>query len=319
MQLNELQKRRDAEMAKHPLRAEMTFVDGFLVLGAGTRLAKIGEPLDETRLAALLTAAHGRQFSASSRVHLRRALDARRDDDLPLAHVHIALSGPAKLSNPKEDAQRLFMADELMKAGVEPSTIVTGLGLGPPSLHKALRKYSADQPRVPAGNRDGGQWMREDGSGDGAAASSTKPKAAHPRTQRLPTVHDVPKDAVTVKAGDGTSFLAPPDANFPEIYAAAKANGKNSDATKAAIGQFGTYDFQRKDGNFYTAYIDASNYAVGVYMAGAGYGYTTMLVYGAIYAMTHSSNWESESHIVWWTKGWNDATNGTGPFSPSAP
>jgi hypothetical protein len=33
-------------------------------------------------------------------------------------------------------------------------------------LRLELRKYSPDQRRVPAGNRDGGQWTTEDGGGD---------------------------------------------------------------------------------------------------------------------------------------------------------
>ena len=44
----------------------MIFEDGFLVLGAGTRLAKVGAALDEARFIALLAAAHGRPVSASS-------------------------------------------------------------------------------------------------------------------------------------------------------------------------------------------------------------------------------------------------------------
>jgi hypothetical protein len=131
----------------------------------------------------------------------------------------------------------------------------------------------------------------------------------------LTIVHDVPQDAVSITAGDGTQFYAPPYADFRQEYAAAKANGKDLRAVKSGVGMFGTYDFQRKDGNFYTAYTDASNYGVGVYMAGAGYSYSTMVVFGTIYAMAFSSNRESDNHIIWWTKGWNDATNGTGPFS----
>jgi hypothetical protein len=82
---------------------------------------------------------------------------------LPLALIHIALSGTAKLANPREDARRLFMADELMKEGVDPSVIVRGLGFALSSIDEAFDKYSPGQPRVPAGNPDGGQWTRADG------------------------------------------------------------------------------------------------------------------------------------------------------------
>jgi len=43
---------------------------------------------------------------------------------------------------------------------------------------------------------------------------------------------------------------------------------------KTVLQQFGTYDFQRDKATntFFNKYIHAANYAVGVYMAGAGYG-----------------------------------------------
>jgi len=39
-------------------------------------------------------------------------------------------------------------------------------------LRAALKKYSADQPRVPAGNPDGGQWTNGDGGGGSPSSSS---------------------------------------------------------------------------------------------------------------------------------------------------
>ena len=38
-----------------------------------------------------------------------------------------------------------------------------------------LRKYRPDQPRVPAGQSDGGQWTNGDGDGAGAGASGSNP------------------------------------------------------------------------------------------------------------------------------------------------
>ena len=163
MRIGELRKRWDAEAAKRLIRVEMTFVDGFLVLGVGTRLAKMGAALDEKRLVALLTAAHGRALAASSRTHIRRALELAGDGEAPMALTHLALSGAAKLANPKEDAQRLFMADELIKDGIDPLVIVAALGFDPPFFNAALGKYSPEQPRVPGGNPEGGQWTNEDG------------------------------------------------------------------------------------------------------------------------------------------------------------
>src|ERR1700688_1317056 len=118
-------------------------------------------------------------------------------------------------------------------------------------------------------------------------------------------------DAVSYTTSDRTQFYAPPDADFRKVYATGQANGKDSEAVNSAIGQFGPYDFQRRNGYFYHAYTDASNYAVGVYMAGAGYSYLETLAAGTYYSLRHSSNWDSgfTYHIKWWTKGWTDATN----------
>jgi hypothetical protein len=89
--------------------------------------------------------------------------------------------------------------------------------------------------------------------------------------QKLKHVYDVPDDAVSYTTGDGTQFHAPPYANFQKVYAAGQANWQNPIAAFSAIWVNGAYDFQRDNKYFYNAYIDASNYAVGVYMAGAGY------------------------------------------------
>ncbi len=135
--------------------------------------------------------------------------------------------------------------------------------------------------------------------------------------QDLKPVYDVPDNAVSYTTSDGTQFYAPPDADFRKVYAAGQANGKDSEAANSAIGQFAPYDFQRRNGYFYHAYTDASNYAVGVYMAGAGYFYSETLAAGTHYSLRHSSNWDSgfTYHIKWWTKGWTDATDGSWPVS----
>lgn len=48
-------------------------------------------------------------------------------------------------------------------------------------LRRFRQKYSPDQPRVPAGNPDGGQWTSE-GSGGNAARPSDSDRARDPRT-----------------------------------------------------------------------------------------------------------------------------------------
>src|ERR1700731_1978788 len=50
-------------------------------------------------------------------------------------------------------------------------------------LRAALKKYSADQPRVPAGNPDGGQWTTGEGASGSPSSSSggASDEPEHPR------------------------------------------------------------------------------------------------------------------------------------------
>ena len=52
-------------------------------------------------------------------------------------------------------------------------------------LRAALKKYSADQPRVPAGNRDGGRWTTEPGT-QVAANNSSQQKPIDLRDEEAP-------------------------------------------------------------------------------------------------------------------------------------
>jgi len=65
----------------------------------------------------------------------------------------------------------------------------------------------------------------------------------------------------------------------------------NCSAGKASIAQFGTYDYQRNiaTNSFIPAHTDAANFAVGVYMRGAGFRKFGTWVMGEGYAITHSS------------------------------
>ncbi len=177
MRLDELKKAWD-EVTAQPISAEMTFAGDCLVLGAETRLAKVGAPVDEARLGALLAAAHGQPTPASSLRHVRRAVETWRDNEKPLALTHLALSGLAKLVHSKEDARRLFLAEVLIEAGVNPAIIVEALELKRESV--ALDKYNPDQPRVPAGDTDGGQWTR-----DGETGTSQRHLSIHSSGEQI--------------------------------------------------------------------------------------------------------------------------------------
>lgn len=219
--VDELNKRWETTAAR-PIAPEMSFDGDCLVLGAQTRLAKVDKATSNStspassaetaRLFALLAAAHGRPIGASSLMHIERALEKKRDGDLVLALIHLALSGAAKLRDPKEDARRLFLADALMNNGVAPSVIVKGLGFDPSPPDEALDKYSPDQPRVPAGNTDGGQWTQAD-------SAPAAPQIGPP--PRFSSAAPSPKDA------DGSQIELAADTNQTcEGYIAANCQAR---------------------------------------------------------------------------------------------
>ena len=65
------------------------------------------------------------------------------------------------------DAYRLFLAEELLDAGMSPAALMKGLGFDAPA--RGLAKYDPNQPRVPAGSgRNSGRW----GSGGGNSSTN---------------------------------------------------------------------------------------------------------------------------------------------------
>jgi hypothetical protein len=179
------------------------FDGGALTLGAGTQLAEArGDPRNEAaegeRAVALVSAAIGRPLHASAATHVRRALAKAREGDAALALTHLALAGTGRLTEPHEDARRLFIADGLMKAGVPPRTILAALG-GAPAQDDLDRAYNPDQPRVPAGNgRPSGQWTNGDWAvNDGTATEShpARPSGAQVADASSTRGHEVASDA----------------------------------------------------------------------------------------------------------------------------
>ncbi|GAA5265812.1 hypothetical protein ACOSOMT5_P2239 [Acidiphilium sp. MT5] len=74
-------------------------------------------------------------------------------------------------------------------------------------------------------------------------------------------------------------FFMPPNASFQEEFQAGQSSGlngatwyaENAAILGAAVGWGGNFDYQRNGSTLYLQYANASNYGVGVYMAGAGY------------------------------------------------
>ena len=214
---------------------------------------------------------------------------------------------------------------------MHPRDLARELGLGQPGVSK----YSDSQPRVPAGNgRASGQWA----GGQGAAAGGVDAPLVEGRsasvaidrrraTGRTPEdihhVHEIPKDAVAVMRPDGATvdnpksptgkLMAPPSANFQEVNSAG-ARTWNPIEIDAALGHCGRFDFQRdaKNNTFYHPYRNASNYAVGVFMAGAGYPRGTTSFISESFASRFSSNYlkDMAERKEWTNRGWDDGHAG---------
>jgi hypothetical protein len=270
-----------------PLHEQMTVTEKGLLLGAGTLLANMANDGlclegEEERILTLLAVAYGRNVPAATLGSFRRAAKHWQSGDKCLAAIHLAQNGLGKLD--AAGAYRLSLAAELIEAGMTPRELARELGLRLPA---DLIKYDPDQPRVPAGSgRESGQWT----SGDAAAGDDdSKLIEGRSATGGVNRVPFLPKDAIVVTRPDGTAIedlysltnklMAPPRADFREVYAAGEtiANWQIADqivAGHAALAQWGTYDYQRDKARntSFSEYADASNYAVGVFMAGAGYG-----------------------------------------------
>jgi hypothetical protein len=266
----------------------MTLTGQGLVLGAGTLLAKRDDkahPIvaDQERIWTLLSVAYGEKTSRAVLGSLRRVAKHWHGGDKCLAAIHLAQMG---LPDIGEDATyRLALAAELIDAGVAPRELAQELGFS--LVQFDISKYDENQPRVPAGSgRESGQWTSGDAAAGGDASSLVEGRSAGANAADPQHVHGVPKDAIVVTRPDGTTiddpdsprgkFMAPPRANFQEVYAAgeqiaSKPLSEQYDPAKTALQQFGTYDFQRDKATnrFFDEYVPAANYAIGVYMAGA--------------------------------------------------
>lgn len=281
-----------------------------LALGAATVLVgqrsnAAGRPelaLDgaEERVLTLLAVAYGKAAGPQVLGNIYRASAAWGCGETVIAHIHLARSGLPRLPEGEQAPFRLFAADRLLAEGMAPRDLLKACGLdtGPLDLLKA--GFNPDEPRVPAGNPDGGQWTSEGGEPNvpaprrpGGRFAPVNPAPAiytpadyNNTPPKYTVVPGTPKNAVIIKSPDGkpieagdplTTLIAPPHANFHTVYAAGRAIAPLPFSSQipriyAALHHGGTYDFQRDVPRLklYHAYIPAANYAVGVYMAGAG-------------------------------------------------
>jgi hypothetical protein len=336
-----------------PIEPVMTMSEEGLVLG-GAVLAKMswdqsGTPqlaIDgaEQRILALLAAAYQISIGPEILGNIRRAAREWRRGETCVAQMHLAHGGLPRLRNKNEAAFRLFLGEVLLAHSLTPRELVKACGLDAAFMDLLKAEYSPDQPRVPAGNSDGGQWTSADGSPDAANSAETpiiagRRSAADPSPSKVnpvepplevagfQPVHRLPDDAVIVTTPDGKTIadpdsktkklMAPPRADFREVYAAGQAIAFLSLSEQYqmghdAIAQGGTYDFQRDAPNekFYDAYVRAANYAVGVYMAGAGYSLPSTLFLAKLYALKNSTNYNTQDQEHWIKHGWADGKSG---------
>jgi hypothetical protein len=134
---------------------------------------------------ALLATAYERSVDVRLLAKLRRAAELWNDGEEALAHIHLAHAGVPPCE--EEQALRLFVADELIEAGVTPQALMKAQGFDPAPL--ALLKFNPDQPRVPAGSgRESGEWT-SGGAGDAnitpVAFRSRREKGRHGRGGRF--------------------------------------------------------------------------------------------------------------------------------------
>ena len=182
------------------------------------------------------------------------------------------------------------------------------------ALVKLAMKHNFDpgQPRVPAGSSDGGrwtEWVRVAANDRGAGGIATDATTRRLLPKKLRRVDSIPPGAETFVAPDGTKFLAPAMADFEKVYASGQTllNQNQKDwisYINDKVGQFGEFDFQRSDGLFYSQYTNASNYAAGLFMSGAGFSYRDTIAIAGGYAISHSSGGVTANRIRWWTYGY---------------
>ena len=161
------------------------------MLGAGTVLVPaeraggktIGLAFDglaEDRLLVLLAAAYGQPVPRRVLGNIRRASRYFRDGQRHLAAIELALTGLPPLPDDELASHRLDLADRVIAQGVAPRELLKALGADPLSSKAG---FNPNQPRVPAGNPEGGRWG--DGDGDGTAiilAEARRPAEPAQRT-----------------------------------------------------------------------------------------------------------------------------------------
>ena len=158
-----------------------------------------------------------------------------------------------------------------------------------------------------------GEFVYTDGGLHGRYGSITRHKNNY-----LTTYNGIPPNSKSFKTLNGAIFQAPAGTDFKAVYYKGEASGLTPWSIYANIYHYGQFDFQRNMGQgyeasgntFYPVYIDASNYAVGVYLNGAGCSLDSTLKIAAMAARFISSNAGSSRQAQWTRYGWQAANAG---------
>jgi hypothetical protein len=132
--------------------------------------------------------------------NIRRCVREWRHGEPCLAQIHLVRSGLPRLADAETASTRLILADRVLAAGITPRDLIKVCGLDPAPLDLLKAGYDPDQPRVPPGNPDGGQWT--------TGATSSAATAAPPNAEFVgyKPVGGPPDDAVAVTPPDGESI-----------------------------------------------------------------------------------------------------------------
>lgn len=159
-----------------------------LVLGVGTVLAPVVDGENGTilidgqvdRLQALLSAAYGRAPPAGAVGHVCRAAKCWNDGDAGRAELHLALTG---LSKGVPNAKRLFLADALLRTGIEPSAILKALNIAESGDHPTCKLFNPGELRNPKGDGvESGEWTTIESEADSPVAPPSPTKSMLERT-----------------------------------------------------------------------------------------------------------------------------------------
>ena len=206
-----------------PIETSMCFKASGLVLGAGTVLAPVDEDgsvvIDghETQLLMLLSVAYCEPIGEAALGHIRRAALRWSEGDDALADTHLALTRLQRLEEPLAASRRLVAAEELLREGLAPDSLLKALGMNEATIETILR-YSADQPRVPAGSgRISGQWAAEPTARQNSVPQKTPPTDRSGSTRSAESEAGSTSDAVPNARPETAIETRPPERSPADV------------------------------------------------------------------------------------------------------